>query len=139
MRSSKPITVTLGPQLASLEARLKSGEYGSASEVMHSALRALDRQDAALDDYLRAKVQASVKDPRPNVPAADVFKRLRTRHKGTTPSVALKVVFLSSLVPSESASGKGQAVQVRFSRFHRSRCWFERSQLAAITLPSESL
>jgi len=84
MRSSKPIAVTLGPQLASLEARLKSGEYGSASEVMRSALRALDWQDAALDDYLRAKVQASVKDPRPSVPAADVFKRLRTRHTRNT-------------------------------------------------------
>src|SRR5262245_52667015 len=84
MRSSKPITVTFGPQLASLEARLKSGEYGSASEVMRSALRALDRQDAGLDDYLRAKVQASVKNPRPSVPAADVFKRLRTRHTRNT-------------------------------------------------------
>src|SRR5438477_174447 len=50
MRTSKPITVTLGPQLASLEARLKSGEYASASEVMRSALRALDRQDVAPDD-----------------------------------------------------------------------------------------
>jgi antitoxin ParD1/3/4 len=84
MRSNKPITVTLGPQLASLEARLKSGEYASASEVLRSALRALDRQDAALEDYLRAKVQASVRDPRPSVPAADVFKRLRARHARNT-------------------------------------------------------
>ncbi|MEY9109193.1 putative addiction module CopG family antidote [Bradyrhizobium yuanmingense] len=67
MRTSKPIPVTLGPQRASLEARLKSGEYASASEVMRSALRALDRQDAALDEYLAAKVQASVQDPRPSV------------------------------------------------------------------------
>ena len=80
MRSSKPITVTLGPQHASLEARLKAGEYASASEVVRAGLRALDRQDAALDDYLRAKVQASVDDPRPSVPAADVFDRLRARH-----------------------------------------------------------
>src|SRR5690348_16688953 len=80
MRTNKPITVTLGPQHSSLEARLKSGEYASASEVMRSALRALDRQDAALDDYLRAKVQASVRDPRPSVPATAVFKRLRARH-----------------------------------------------------------
>jgi antitoxin ParD1/3/4 len=80
MRTSKPISVTLGPQQASLEARLKSGEYASASEVIRTALRALDRQDAALDEYLRAKVQASIKDPRPSVPAADVFKRLRSRH-----------------------------------------------------------
>ena len=80
MRTSKPISVTLGPQQASLEARLKSGEYASASEVIRTALRALDRQDAALDEYLRAKVQASIKDPRPSLPAADVFKRLRSRH-----------------------------------------------------------
>jgi antitoxin ParD1/3/4 len=80
MRASKPISVTLGPQQASLEARLKSGEYASASEVLRTALRALDRQDAALDEYLRAKVQASIKDPRPSVPAVDVFKRLRSRH-----------------------------------------------------------
>jgi antitoxin ParD1/3/4 len=80
MRTSKPISVTLGPQQASLEARLKSGEFTSASEVLRSALRALDRQDAALDEYLRAKVQASIKDPRPSVPATDVFKRLRSRH-----------------------------------------------------------
>jgi antitoxin ParD1/3/4 len=80
MRSSKPITVTLGPQQASLDARLKSGEYASASEVIRTALRALDRQDAALDELLRAKVQASLKDPRPSIPAADVFKRLRARH-----------------------------------------------------------
>ncbi|WP_410052720.1 hypothetical protein [Bradyrhizobium sp. SZCCHNS2006] len=37
----------------------------------------------ALDDDLRAKVQASVKDPRPSVPAADVFKRQRARHART--------------------------------------------------------
>ncbi|HLH87749.1 MAG TPA: type II toxin-antitoxin system ParD family antitoxin [Xanthobacteraceae bacterium] len=80
MRSSKPITITLGPQQASLDARLKSGEYASASEVIRTALRALDRQDAALDEYLRANVQASLNDPRPSVPAADVFKRLRARH-----------------------------------------------------------
>ena len=80
MRTSKPISVTLGPQHASLEARLKSGEYGSGSEVMRSALRALDRQDAALDEILRAKVKASIKDSRPSVPAVDVFKRLRSRH-----------------------------------------------------------
>jgi antitoxin ParD1/3/4 len=80
MRTSKPISVTLGPQQGSLEARLKSGEYASASEVLRAALRALDRQDAVLDEYLRAKVLAAMKDPRPSVPAADVFKRLRARH-----------------------------------------------------------
>jgi antitoxin ParD1/3/4 len=80
MRSSKPITVTLGPQRSSLDARLNSGEYSSASEVLRAALRALDRQDMALEEHLRAQVQASLHDPRPSIPAADVFRRLRARH-----------------------------------------------------------
>jgi antitoxin ParD1/3/4 len=80
MRRSKPITVTLGPQQSDVDRRVKSGQYASASEVLRSALRALDRQDAALDEYLRTKVQASMKDSRPSVPAAEVFRRLRARH-----------------------------------------------------------
>jgi len=80
MRTSKPITVTLGPQQASLEARLKSGAYGSASEVMRAALRALDREEAALQEILSRKVEASLADSRPSVPAEDVFSRLRAHH-----------------------------------------------------------
>ena len=80
MRSSKPITVTLGPQQASVAARLKSGAYGSASEVMRAALRALDREEAALADLLRRKVEAALADPRPSKPAEDVFARLRAHH-----------------------------------------------------------
>jgi antitoxin ParD1/3/4 len=80
MRISKPISVTLGPQQASLERRLQSGQYSSASEVLRQALRALDREEAVLDEALRQKVEASMADPRPSVPAKDVFKRLRARH-----------------------------------------------------------
>lgn len=76
MRTSKPITVTLGPQQASLNARLESGAYGSASEVLREALRALDREDAALDEVLRRKVQAALADPRPSIPADEVFASL---------------------------------------------------------------
>ena len=80
MRTSKPITVTLGPLQASLEARLESGAYGSASEVMRAALRALDREEAALDEILRRKVEASLADQRPSVDAEDVFARLHQLH-----------------------------------------------------------
>ncbi len=80
MRTSKPISVTLGPQQFSLERRLKSGQYGNASEVLRHALRALDREEAMLDEALREKARASMADRRPSVPAAEVFKRLRAHH-----------------------------------------------------------
>jgi antitoxin ParD1/3/4 len=80
MRTSKPISVTLGPQQASLERRLQSGEYDSASEVLRHALRALDREEAVLDEALREKVKVSMADRRPSIPAAEVFGRLRARH-----------------------------------------------------------
>ncbi len=79
-RASKPISVTLGPMQKSLERRLHSGMYDNASEVLRQALRALDREEALLDEVMRQKVKASMADPRPSVPAADVFKRLRSRH-----------------------------------------------------------
>jgi antitoxin ParD1/3/4 len=79
-RSSRPITVTLGDLHARVESRVKSGAYGSASEVLRAAIRALDREEAALDDFLRARVEEAMADPRPSVPARDVFKRLRAHH-----------------------------------------------------------
>lgn len=80
MRSSKPITVTLGKQQALLDDRLQSGDYESASEVIRAGLRALDREEAALNEIMRAKIREAIDDPRPDVPAADVFARLRARH-----------------------------------------------------------
>ncbi len=80
MRTSKPITVTLGKQQALLDNRLQSGAYESASEVIRAGLRALDREEAALNEIMRAKIREAIDDPRPDIPAADVFARLRARH-----------------------------------------------------------
>ena len=59
MRTGKSITVTLGEQQALLDARLQAGTYEDASEVV------------------RAKIRESIDDPRPDIPAAEVFARLR--------------------------------------------------------------
>jgi antitoxin ParD1/3/4 len=79
-RTSRPITVTLGDLHERVEARVKSGAYASASEVMRAAVRALDREEAALNEWLRQRVDEAFADPRPNQPARDVFKRLRKHH-----------------------------------------------------------
>ena len=79
MRTSKPITVTLGKQQAILEERLASGEYESASEVVRAGLRALDREKAAFDEMMRQKIQEALDDPRPSLPLKEAFARLRIR------------------------------------------------------------
>lgn len=80
MRTSKPISVTLGRQQSSVDTRLASGAYESASEVMRAALRALDREEQVITAIMRAKVQEALDDPRPDISAEDVFKALREHH-----------------------------------------------------------
>jgi antitoxin ParD1/3/4 len=83
-RTSRPITITLGDLQPRVEARVKSGSYASVSEVMRAAVRALDREEAAVVDWLRRQVDESLSDPRPNIPARTVFKRLRAHHARQT-------------------------------------------------------
>jgi antitoxin ParD1/3/4 len=82
MRKSKPITVTLGQQQRSVDRRLASGLYDSASEVIRAAVRALDREEAAIDEVMRQKIRTSLADPGSDIPAEDVFARLRAYHQG---------------------------------------------------------
>ncbi len=79
-RTSRPITVTLGDLHDHVEARVKSGAYASASEVVRAAVRSLDREEAAINAWLRQRVDEAFADPRPSVPARTVFKRLREHH-----------------------------------------------------------
>lgn len=83
-RSSRPMTVTLGDLRDRVESRVRSGAYGSASEVLRAALRALDREEAAVSDWLRRQVEESLADPRPSVPAGEAFERLRRHHAERT-------------------------------------------------------
>ena len=79
MRSSKPITVTLGKQQAILDAQLESGEYESASEVVRAGLRALDREEKAVTDFMKRRIAEALSDPRPSMPAEEVFARVLAR------------------------------------------------------------
>lgn len=77
MRTSKPISVTLGKQQEKLDALLATGEYESASEVVRAALYALERERKALDELMRRKIQEALDDPRPSVPIDEAFRRVR--------------------------------------------------------------
>ena len=80
MRASKPVTVTLGDLQERVHARVQSGSYASVSEVVRAGLRALDREEAALDAILRQRVQEALDDPRPAIPADQAFNELRAHH-----------------------------------------------------------
>ena len=94
-RANKPVTVTLGPLAERVEARVRSGDYASVSEVVRAGLRALDREEALLerlfppideDDpewiaYVREKVEESFADQRPPVPAVEVKRRILDWHR----------------------------------------------------------
>ena len=79
-RANRPMTVTLGQLQKHVDARVKSGAYASASEVVRAAVRALDREEAALTGWLRQSVEDAFADPRPDIAANEVFKRLRAHH-----------------------------------------------------------
>ena len=90
LRKSRPITVTLGEMQEHVEKRVASGTYASASEVMRAALRALDREEQALTNLVRERVAQSLADPKPDIPADGVFKRLRKHHQAQRRKSAAK-------------------------------------------------
>lgn len=76
-RSSRPVTVTLGELQDVVDSRVRSGRYASASEVLRAGLRALDREEAALDEWMRHRVEQSLADPRADISIDDAFARVR--------------------------------------------------------------
>jgi antitoxin ParD1/3/4 len=62
-----------------VDARVNSGAYSSASEVVRAGLRALDREEEALNEIWRRKIQEALDDPRPDIPAEEVFERLERK------------------------------------------------------------
>lgn len=72
-RANKPLSVTLGPLAARAEERVKSGAYASVSEVVRAGLRALDREEAAFEAIMKAKVAEALAADRPPIRAAEAF------------------------------------------------------------------
>jgi antitoxin ParD1/3/4 len=74
------MTVTVPTaQKAFIEERIRVGRFGSASEVVRAGLRALEREEAHLDEWMRERVRQIADDPRPLVSADEVLERLNAR------------------------------------------------------------
>jgi antitoxin ParD1/3/4 len=74
--ASKAVTVTLGKMTDRARHHIATGRYASMSEVLREGLRALDRQEAMLDELYRRKIDEALADPRPSIPLNEAFARL---------------------------------------------------------------
>ena len=79
------LVVDLGPLRQSVEDRVQSGSYSSADEVIRAGLLALEREEKASNEWDDAELtrlaEESMADPRPSIPAAQVFRELRAIHR----------------------------------------------------------
>ena len=78
-------TVSLpSDQAAFIDAKVKGGDYASASEVVRAGLRALKERDEAVERWLRdevaARYDAMKADPYSAIPAETAFAEIRARH-----------------------------------------------------------
>jgi putative addiction module CopG family antidote len=85
MRKTQSLSITLPVAMARrVKRKVASGDYASESEVIREGLRALESQDAAVEEWLRsegvARYDAYHRKPSRGRPAAEVFDRLRAHH-----------------------------------------------------------
>jgi antitoxin ParD1/3/4 len=74
------VIVDLGTFGGAVEERVNSGSYASTDEVVQAGLSALAREEASLNEWLTRQAEDSLADPRPSVPAAQVFRELRAKY-----------------------------------------------------------
>ena len=79
-RADKPVTVTLGTLTGLAQGHVASGRYASVSELVRAGLRALEREETALDAILKARVAEALADPAPSIAQDDVFAALKAHH-----------------------------------------------------------
>lgn len=91
MSNAEKISVTMTPEMIqALKASVESGEYASTSEALRDAVRMWQRDR---DEYaeriasIRARIQASIDDPRPSLSEDDVEADLARLHAETLKSL----------------------------------------------------
>lgn len=81
MEPAEKLSVTVTPAMATMiREKVERGEYGSASEVIRAALRALQRDDEGHTERLagiKARIRASVEDTRPGYSSEEMQEHLR--------------------------------------------------------------
>jgi antitoxin ParD1/3/4 len=82
--ASHIVTVDLGPLGKSVDERVQSGCYESADEVIRAGLEALDREEKDCNGWSDAELirlsEEALADPRPSIPAEEVFRKLRAKY-----------------------------------------------------------
>lgn len=81
MENAEKLSVTVTPAMASMiREKVEDGSYGTASEVIRAALRALQRDDeehAERMASIRARIKASIEDDKPPVPLDEAIVRVK--------------------------------------------------------------
>ena len=81
MEPAEKLSVTVTPAMARLiREKVENGSFGSASEVVRAALRAFQREEeehAERIASIKARVKASIEDPRPNLSSKQVRTHLQ--------------------------------------------------------------
>jgi antitoxin ParD1/3/4 len=87
---AEKLSITLPPEMVrTIKDKVESGGYASTSEVIREAIRVWQRHEEEYEERLaaiRARVQRSLSDARPDVPLAEAFDRLAAHHADTTKS-----------------------------------------------------
>ena len=80
---TEKLSITLPASMAKMiREKVSSGNYTSNSEIIREALRLWQSEESIREKKqaaLQAKLQESLDDPRPSIPASDVFANIRKR------------------------------------------------------------
>lgn len=80
MSTIEKLSITLPSEMVSaIKARVEAGSYASTSEVLREAIRLWLQQEEEHEERmasLRARVERSLNDPRPNLTSAEMRERL---------------------------------------------------------------
>jgi antitoxin ParD1/3/4 len=83
MDQAEKLSITLTPHLAKLvRDSVASGRFASASEVIRDAMRVWQQKEQEHEEVIasiRARVQASLDDPRPPLPLSEVLEKIDKR------------------------------------------------------------